>query len=399
MTPTPDSSYFERLNSVLQQHLPATPRSLVDLDLLDHNVRLLKQDLKDGMPVRLVVKSLPSWSLLSYLSEALDTQRFMVFHQLFLLTMAAHLTTTADVLLGKPMPVQTAADFYQKISQQQTAFHPFRQVQWLVDTVDRLRVYRQLAEQLGQPLRINLEIDVGLHRGGFRTMDTFEQALQLIEQHPQQLQLSGLMGYDPHVVKLPKWLVSPTKAFRSAQERYSAFIQHLRTKHPQFYHSDLTFNGAGSPTFRQHGQSESPLNEVAVGSALLKPATFDIPTLEGYEPACFLATPILKTFQGTRLPGIGQLPTWLKRSWQQSAFIYGGYWKADYCYPPAIEENQLFGPSTNQSMVNAPASSPLQVGNFVFLRPQQSEFVLLQFGSLLVIKNGEIATEWPVFTQ
>jgi len=41
----------------------------------------------------------------------------------------------------------------------------------------------------------------------------------------------------------------------------------------------------------------------------------------------------------------------------------------------------------------------LQVDDYMFLRPTQSEFVMLQFGDLLLVDDGEIASRWPVFQQ
>ncbi|MEO0724265.1 MAG: alanine racemase [Bacteroidota bacterium] len=68
-----------------------------------------------------------------------------------------------------------------------------------------------MAQTLGKKLHLNLEIDVGLHRGGFRREDDLVQALALIRAHPQALEWSGFMGYNPHVVKLPIFLGSPQR--------------------------------------------------------------------------------------------------------------------------------------------------------------------------------------------
>jgi D-serine deaminase-like pyridoxal phosphate-dependent protein len=39
----------------------------------------------------------------------------------------------------------------------------------------------------------------------------------------------------------------------------------------------------------------------------------------------------------------------------------------------------------------------LQPGDHVFLRPTQSESVLLQFGDLRVVEDGALVDRWPVF--
>jgi len=395
--------YFKTLNQRLRAQNRAIPTLLIDLDRLDHNIALVQQKLKAGANLRLVVKSLPSPDLLHYVMERTGCRKLMVFHQPFLSDLAQHLKDNVDILLGKPMPVRTVRYFYQHFAKNpDTHFDPYRQVQWLADTPKRLQEYALLAAETGQNLRINLEIDTGLHRGGFATPSGLRAALQIIHQQQNSLVLSGLMGYDPQVVKLPRWLSSPAKALAKANQIYQEFIQIIREEFPALWREDLTFNGAGSPTFGLHQNSDSPLNDVAIGSAFVKPTTFDIPTLADFQPACWIATPVLKKMRGTKLPGLGQLPHWLKTVFLflgESYFIYGGYWKADYCYPPDIRINQLFGASTNQSMLNASGQHPLEVDDFVFLRPWQSEFVLLQFGRIVTVRNGEVSGEWRLLRQ
>ena len=146
-----------------------------------------------------------------------------------------------------------------------------------------------------------------------------------------------------------------------------------------------------------HYDRRSPLNDLAAGSCLVMPTDFDIPRLEGFQSACFIATPVLKKFSSTRIPGLKD-GSWLKRLVagrdRPSAFIYGGYWKAKYWYPSGITTNKLYGQSTNQSMINLPPENQVEVDDFVFLRPHQSEFVFLQFPEMLTIRNGQISEEW-----
>ena len=55
--------------------------------------------------------------------------------------------------------------------------------------------------------------------------------------------------------------------------------------------------------------------------------------------------------------------------------------------------------STNQSPITTSSSVDLAVDDYMFLRPTQSEFVMLQFGDILAVKGGEIVDTWPVFHQ
>lgn len=394
--------YFQQLNLLLRTQKRSIPCLLIDLDRLDHNLKVIQSQINKSAHFRLVVKSLPSYELLDYIIKRTDSTRLMVFHQPFLSDLSHRLDERYDLLLGKPMPVKTAAYYFQTLRPDTSNFNPFRQIQWLVDTPQRIYEYIDLAKNLQQKLRLNLEIDVGLHRGGFSNLVQLRAGLQLLQEHSPQVRFSGLMGYDPHVVKLPRLLKKPQKAFRQANDFYTSCQKLIRTEFPELWSPGLTFNGAGSPTLPMHQYAGSPLNDIAAGSCLVKPGDFDIPGLLDYQPACFIATPILKKFSDTRLPGIEKWSPFLSSlipRYRQSFFIYGGYWKADYCYPAGCRTNQLFGPSTNQSMVNAPIGTHLEVDDFLFLRPRQSEFVFLQFGQLLPFRAQKLFSPWKLLKQ
>ena len=394
--------FFNRLNELLKNGERSIPRAIIDLDALNQNIATLKETLSIKADLRVVVKSLPSAGLIHHIMNQAGTRKLMVFHQPFLSDIAKWGDPSIDILLGKPMPVKSAGYFYKTIKDQSGDFDPFNQVQWLVDTEARLMEYLQLAIELKQVLRINLEIDVGLHRGGFTNLSELRKVLQIIRENSESIVFSGFMGYDPHIVKLPAILRSEKKSLQMANDCYSSCISLLQDEFNELVTEDLTFNGAGSPTVGLHTDDNSMLNDISVGSALVKPTTFDILTLEKFKPACYIATPVLKKFEGTTIPGLEWakgLLSLINKSHKSSYFIYGGFWKADYCYPTGLRANSLYGPSTNQSMVNLPKSEILNVDDFVFLRPHQSEFVLLQFGKLLILQDDALVDEWELLSQ
>ena len=393
-----NTSYFQQLNQTLKSYKRAIPSLLIDLDLLDQNIEHLQKVVAVEKAFRIVVKSLPSVPLLDYIMGKTATRKLMVFHQPFLSELARQYGNTIDILLGKPMPVQTAGFFYQSLAAD-SAFIPSQQLQWLIDTKARLQQYIALSRKIGERIRVNLEIDVGLHRGGFHRIADLKDTLQLIAANEAQIEFSGFMGYDPHITHVPKFLRSPEKSFQLANNFYRQCIQLVKEEFPSLWNDRLTFNGAGSPTLSIHQTPHSVLNDIAAGSALVKPSSFDNPSLADFTPACFIATPVLKKLAGTTLPALEKFKPLLgilKPAYKKSYFIYGGYWKADYHYPPQTAVNAIFGPSTNQSMINTASTVELEVDDFVFLRPIQSEFVFLQFGKLLALRNGRIHDEWPV---
>ena len=162
-----------------------------------------------------------------------------------------------------------------------------------------------------------------------------------------------------------------------------------------------TRNAAGSPTYRLYENTDTA-NEISVGSALVKPTHFDTDLLAAFQPAAFIATPVLKSFDQTRMPAI-EFADGAKRmldpNLDKTIFIHGGNWMAEPEDPPGLRYNSFFGHSSNQEMLNGGTDTDLQPDDFVFLRPSQSEAVFLQFGDIAVYENGAIVDSWAVFAS
>ncbi len=387
------SAYFEGLSRVMRKQGLARPTMILDLDLVDQNIDAVKAG-NASRDYRIVAKSLPSEPLLDYVMKRANTDRLMVFHQSFLNEVAAR-HETADVLLGKPMPILAVERFYE--FHQPNGFDPARQIQWLIDTPERLRQYAELARARQQPMRLNFEIDVGLHRGGFTDPAEVVRALGAIDSDPN-LSFAGFMGYDPHVAVVPESLGAREAEFGRVQRRYRSFLDAARgATASESAPAAWTLNAAGSPTYRLWDEVDGLANEVAAGSALVKPLHFDVDTLEAHVPALFIATPVLKTSEGMQIPaldGLGRLQQAWNPNRARTFFIYGGYWKAQPVSPAGLDTNPLFGHSTNQEMLTGSTEVELEVDDYVFLRPTQSEFVMLQFGDILAVRGSEVVGSW-----
>ena len=395
----PHDEYFQALNRELQASGPMRPALLIDLDRLDHNIEVVRRFLaRSGKQLRLVEKSLPAPQLLRYIGERIGSQRLMSFHQPFL-NHDARLFPKADILLGKPLPVRSAQLFYQ---QHRGAFDPARQLQWLIDTPERLRQYLALAQGLDTRLRINIELDVGLHRGGVGDTSVLGQLLQLIADHPQHLEFAGFMGYDPFVgMNLPELLGTQDELLAKVMVLYQGYVDYTRQRFPTLWREGLTLNTAGSPSYRAH-EWESLSNEVAIGTGLLKPSHYDLPALAEHVPAVYIATPVLKRTGALRIPALddkSRLLSWWDVNQRETFFIYGGNWQADLASPVGLQLSGLYGRSSNQELVSGSPAVGLAVDDQVFLRPTQCESVLLQFGDLLAVRGGKIVERWPVYSE
>ena len=388
----PHNDYFSNLNSLLKRDGPGRPVMLIDTERMNTNIDLIVNSVGREKIYRVVVKSLPSVPLLEQVMRRARTTSLMVFHQPFL-NAIAEAFPESDTLLGKPMPLAAAATFYKKLGN--TKYDAANQVQWLIDTPKRLQQYQALARQLGIKMRINFEIDVGLHRGGLPEPDALAPLLSSIGKDPEHLQFTGLMGYEPHLTGLQASLAHP--AVRQVLDIFKGFIDQAKTA--GFDAEKLTLNGAGSHTLGIYHRDKT-MNDLSAGSGVVKPTDFDTYHLNENLPALFIATPILKRYDELKIPGdpalAKLLPLW-NPNMRRLYYIYGGYWKARVVSPPGVAEPIY--QSANQSPMTTSTAVDLEVDDYMFLRPTQSEHVMLQFGDLYPFKGDQLLETWPIFHQ
>ena len=375
--------YFTALQQQLKVKGNGQPQLLVDLNRLDANILAIRHALPAQLKPRLVIKSLANLKLIEHIASRFNTTAFMLFH-LPHLRPILNCYPRADILLGKPMPVQA---FQHYLSQGKDGV---AQIQWLIDSMSRLEQYLHWAQQYKCRILVNLEIDIGLHRGGFSDLIAFEAALKFIRQHAQYLQLSGLMGYDAHVAKLPSPVFNSHKIYQQSQRQYQQFIDAIQRVCPEIQLEHLSLNGAGSGTLHHHFAA-SVCNDVAFGSMLLKPCDFDLAQLAHLQPALWIATPVLKVLDYIRLPGLDQFHALQPK--QRGICVYGGYWRGEYVYPQGTRPHRLYGRSSNQEVLQLAKHASVLVDDYVFLRPAQSEGVLPQFSQLHAFQH-KVWQQW-----
>jgi len=143
------------------------------------------------------------------------------------------------------------------------------------------------------------------------------------------------------------------------------------------------------------------VNDLSAGSCLMKPTHYDLAVLEDFEAASFIASPVLKRLTGGRLPAFewtGPILRGWDKNQQQMYFCYGGNWLAETVSPPGLKPHFAYG-SSNQQGYSASNAIEIDVDDFIFLRPTQSEAVLLQFGDLVLFRKNEIVHRWPVISE
>ena len=389
--------YFASLQQALQAAGLFKPTLVIDKSRLLANVDAVLAHLPESLNYRIVVKSLPAVGLVEAVMQRSASRRLMVFHQPFM-TVSANRWPDCHMLLGKPMPAGLLNAFYRSLPGRR--FDAATQLEWLIDSMDRLLQYEQFARSHGVVAQVNLEIDVGLHRGGVKSPDDAIPALRHLRTS-QHLRFSGFMGYDVHISMFRDHVGPPERALTQTARRYGDFLTAARAVYGEdFSPKRLTFNTGGSTTYRLYSaEGVTPANDIALGSGLLKP-TFCDGSLPMHAPAVFIATPVLKRLKGLSVPGLEEDPTGgagddVARD--VTYFTYGGRWLADPVWPPNLSTHPVYGRSSNQDMFTSPASTALDVDDFVFFRPRQTEAVLLQFGDIAVFEGGRIIDSWQTF--
>jgi D-serine deaminase-like pyridoxal phosphate-dependent protein len=383
-----DDPYFAKLSQALTDADIHQPCLVLDLERLDANIAAIQSRLAPGLRLRIVDKSLPCLPLLARIRAAFDTQSFMTFH---LPISAAVLREfpTANLLLGKPMPAAGVGHALVK-GALADADGPGARIVWLIDTDERLAEYGALTESLGVDLDFCFEVDVGLHRGGYANPDALSAALQALARHPR-MHCRGIMAYEAHIGRIPRWLGGPQKAMARAKGLFRQFAARLGPD------QRAILNLGGSSTALLYDDALGA-NEVSIGSAFVLPSDFDVPSLAGLEPAALIAAPILKVVDA-KAPGLDE-KSWVLQALglfpPRGCYLYGGKWMARPVHPPGMKADKTIGFSTNQQFMALPNDTQAKPGDYAFLRPTQSEFVLQQFGPIAVFSKGAIVDRWPV---
>ncbi len=403
-------AYYDALAAELRAHAPARLLALIDLDRLDANLAAVRAQLKPAQRLRLVTKSLPSLELIGYALERSGATGLMAFHAPFLPDLLRATAPEVDVLLGKPVAAAEAAEFYASLGPEANAAS--ERIQWLVSDIAMLDDYLALAAERGLQLRINLEIDVGLHRGGARNAEELRALLARLRSAEGRARFSGFMGYDGHVAHAPGFGPFASReervheAFAAMLARYGEFVTIARSEFADLVPADPTWNGAGSLTYTLY-PPDAVVNDLALGGALLMPSTYDVFTLASHRPAVFLAAPVLKRIEPAEVPllgPLGRLWRWWDPNRAVAFYVNGGGWAADLVHPSGLATNPLLESPANENLLptlsrlDGSPLATLRTGDFVLYRPRQGDS-LTQFETITLVRGGRLAGTWRPFPR
>jgi D-serine deaminase-like pyridoxal phosphate-dependent protein len=270
-----------------------------------------------------------------------------------------------------------------------------------------MQQYAAFAGERGDAISISVEIDVGLHRGGARDADQLRAMLRTIDES-EFLRFTGFMGYEGHVPFVPPDRGSPAAEFEAVQRRYAEFVRVGREAYPALFDRELVYNSGGSRTYHSYTDDlDTPVNDVAMGSAFFYPSNFhNIPDTE-LRTATFFATPVLRRLDPAEtypdaeyLPGLAasrpDFEVWY-------VMVSGGF-PGDRRYPGGLvpsptstgDPTRIVNMLPNQGRWLGSREVPLEVGDFIFFQPWEADAVRW-LAYLDVFRSGRLLDQWPTF--
>ncbi len=404
----PDPDRFAAWNRALRADAAGRETAFVDLDAVDHNLTRVGGALGHRIDLRLVAKSLPCLDLLEYMMVTAGTNRIMAFAEGMVGELLLRFGDRVDILLGRPAAIGALERTFKRLDEQDEKHNPASRVRWLVDTEARLGEYAMFAEHRHEPIDIALEIDVGLRRGGARSERELLAMLSLIDAS-ENLRFAGLMGYDGHV-PFAAGETAPSVEFELVQRRYDSFVRTGQQAFPALFDGRQVFNGGGSRTYHEYvDEVVTPVNDVAVGSALFYPSNFHDLDDHGLRAASFFATPILKRtdpaetpFDESFLPGIAHG----NRNVEVAFYMTTGDFPGSRIYPDGLTQNldparaekppRLVNLLPNQGRWWGSRDLPLEVGDFIFYQPWEAD-AIRWLNRLDVFRGAELIDQWETF--
>ena len=404
----PYPPYFAGLNQALKDARVGRARILIDQERLDHNLAVIQANIPSPQHYRIVVKSIPCVELLRHIRAKVGTNKFMVVHEPFLKVILDNFEPGIDILLGKPLPVFACEEFFSEVERDGRR-RAQQEIQWLIDTDARMREYLDFAAQNSLILRVSVELDIGLHRGGVDSMEKLDGILRIIQSNPKELIFTGFMGYEGHVTAAPGIFTSARKAalaeFAENMAVYQSYIEYGRQHFPALFSRDLTYNSGGSTTYSLFDRAPF-ITDIGIGGAVLRPSSYSALFLGDLLPAEFVATPMIKQWPGAIIPfleGLAGLFRWWNPNDQCSFGIYGGSWAGAIVAPPELHPQMLTSTDpanenlvTNQSILNGSRKVGWGLGDFAFYYPKQSD-AMFQFEDILLVRDGKVTGTWAVF--
>ena len=373
-------------------HLNA-PFGVLDRDAFDANAAALR-DRAGGLPIRVASKSL---RVPAAIERVLARDGFAGVLAFSLAeALALHARGIRDIVVAYPSVDRTA------LAALAAAPEAAAQITLMVDHPNQLDLIEQAAA-VAVPeavLRVCIDIDgslrlAGLHIGARRSpLHEIGQVLALVGDigARQRVRLVGLMCYEGQIAGVPNAGWQPRQAMlrrlqshsvRELAERRNAIVAAVRAE------AELTFVNGGGTGSLETSAAEGSLTEVAAGSGLFAPASFDRFPHFRHTPAAYFTAPVV------RIPA----PDWVTVS--GGGWIASGAAGADrlptVAWPTDLAPSGSEGVGEVQTPLTGRGARQLRIGDHVFFRHAKAGELAEHLSRFHVVAGGTIVDTWETY--
>lgn len=251
---------FERIDSFLARQRHETVLE-IHLNRLVHNLNFYRSRLKDGTKLMVMVKAF------AYGAGIEEVARVLAFHGVDYLAVAYADEGVALRKAGITLPIMV-------LNPEQSALDSFFEynLEPEVYSFRRLAEFKELAFQLGEPLKIHLKLETGMHRLGF-SPDDLPRLIQILKQSPH-LELASAFSHlaasdNPEEADFTRGQISRFKAMTLDLEAHfgTHFLKHIANtgaieSFPEA-HFDMVRLGIGLYGVAAHPEEQAQLLTVA----------------------------------------------------------------------------------------------------------------------------------------
>lgn len=374
------------------------PLVLVDLDILDANIRRLSAVARRaGKRLRVASKSVRVPDLLKHIiKEGGDHFRGLMC---FSVPEAHFLSRQGfdDLLVAYPTVQSSDLDLLYEMRADGV------DVTVMIDCAEHVHWlqagWAQRGGSAGPGLPVCVEVDMsyrplgakgphlGVQRSPVRSGGEFRELLRRLKKAPE-LSLRGVMGYEAQIAGVGEQnpfsrLLNPVKQL--LKNRSVPDVARKRSEVARYLEEEgfrvSFFNGGGTGSI--HSTTAEPwITEVTAGSGFLQSHLFDYYADNANEPAfCF-------ALQVTRKPEPGMITC------QSGGFIASGEIGEDKApvpfRPEGMQTVKTEGFGEVQTPLRVPPSTPVAIGDPVFFRPAKAGEIAERFSEYLLKRGGKI---------
>jgi D-serine deaminase-like pyridoxal phosphate-dependent protein len=369
------------------------PLVFLDLAAVDQNTKVIRDFAgANKFAVRPALKAFQSPEFCSYVLRRLSKPRGLVFHLRHVDQIMTAAPAGSDLMLGYPPTLGQLKRYLGSRPPRGQRRHTLR---LLVDSVPLLEQLAHLARTSRRPLplRVALEFDSGMGRGGVDSPTELSAMLKILRAERKRLRLGAVLCYDGHATLNGadnyRKLVAKT-----AQQRYADYLAQMKEEGGDLYDAkSLIRNGPASSNYRNWAGS-TVANEISPGSAFVYAGYLKSFDHDGLVPAVTQASPLMR-ITGDH-PSVPYTQTTPPNATEEEVIIEAGPWPgSELTYPSGMSEDE----SSGGGFALVAPKGALHLGDYVLMRPEQSGDGIDVFGSITAIRNGRVLRRWRTLTR